>query len=153
MPEPWESDPVVALATAQQALSPSAAQPWDTDPVVPMDAGAAVSPLARQRGNPWHSFVTGAGRTEFPNAPELGTSGPSVPAFSAKGQRMAGAYLTSVESDQIADIAVKTLPGDRQDQANADAEPEQPRLRQKTPRVQGHGDVDVPRGRQGRPGS
>lgn len=57
------------------------------------------------------SLVTGEGRTEFPEAPELGTSGPDVPPFSGQGLRMAGAYATSVEPEQIADIAVDTLPG------------------------------------------
>ena len=114
MPEPWESDPIVGQAGAQPPTAMAGAQqPWDNDPIVSMDAGGATSPGADQPETPWHSIFTGAGRTEFPDAPELGTSGPDVPAFSDKGLRMAGAYLTSADSEQIADIAVKTLPGAR----------------------------------------
>lgn len=56
------------------------------------------------------NMVTGEGRAEFDH-PELGTSGPSVPALSKPGMKMAGAYATSTDPQQIADIAVKTLPG------------------------------------------
>lgn len=56
------------------------------------------------------SLVTGEGRTEF-DIPELGTSGSEVPAFSEQGMKMAGAYASSADPEQIADIALKTLPG------------------------------------------
>lgn len=56
------------------------------------------------------SAVTGEGRREF-DIPELGTSGPQVPPLSEEGLRMMGAYSTSVEPQQIADIALKVLPG------------------------------------------
>ncbi|MGI9489042.1 MAG: hypothetical protein ACR2RF_24790 [Geminicoccaceae bacterium] len=55
-------------------------------------------------------MVTGEGRAEF-DIPELGTSGPEVPALSEQGLRMAGAYAASADPEQIADIALKTLPG------------------------------------------
>ncbi|HDY65265.1 MAG TPA: hypothetical protein ENH84_03405, partial [Phycisphaerae bacterium] len=55
-------------------------------------------------------FFTGEGKQEF-DLPELGTSGPSVPAFSKEGMKMMGAYATSIDPKGIADIAVKTLPG------------------------------------------
>lgn len=54
-----------------------------------------------------YEFMTGEGRTE--GYPELGTSGPSVPAFSSEGLKMAGAYATQVDPQAIADIAEKTL--------------------------------------------
>ncbi len=82
-----------------------------------------------------YRFVTGEGRTE--GYPELGTSGPSVPAIrmgegpelhrsiaekyglpytgapelTTEGKKMMGAYATQVDPKSIADIAVKTLSG------------------------------------------
>ncbi len=41
--------------------------------------------------------------------PELGTSGPSVPAFSKTGLKLATAYATQVNPRAVADIAVKAL--------------------------------------------
>jgi hypothetical protein len=57
-----------------------------------------------------YDFVEGS-KYRSADYPELGTSGPDVPAFSKEGMRMAGAYATSVDPEQIADIAVKTLEG------------------------------------------
>jgi len=53
---------------------------------------------------------TGGGRFEE-GIPELGVSGPSVSPFSPEGLKMSAAYITSTDPRQIADIAVKTLPG------------------------------------------
>lgn len=53
---------------------------------------------------------TGNDRREF-DLPELGTSGPDVPAFSKEGMKMFGAYALSPDPNAIADIAVKTLDG------------------------------------------
>lgn len=53
---------------------------------------------------------TGEKRREF-DLPELGTSGPSVGAFSPEGLKMLGAYATSNDPKAVADIATKTLKG------------------------------------------
>ena len=114
MNEPWLGDPVVGQESAAVSVGDS---PWEKDPVVPLDqtAGGRVRierpgyHTQRDEAAPWHSTVTGAGRTEFPDAPELGTSGPSVPAFSEQGMRMMGAYALSTDDKQIQDIAVDTL--------------------------------------------
>lgn len=81
-------------------------------------AGAPEAPPAvAQPAQPETGFlesawdvVTGKSQRE-PGIGELGTSGPSVPALSEEGLRMAAAYATSTDPQQIADIAVKTLPG------------------------------------------
>lgn len=56
------------------------------------------------------SLVTGEGRTEF-DIPELGTSGPEVPWYTKEAFKMMGAYAFSAEPEQVADIALKALPG------------------------------------------
>lgn len=54
--------------------------------------------------------VTGRGQYRE-GVPELGTSGPDVPAFSEQGMKLFGAYALSPDPKAIADIAIKTLPG------------------------------------------
>lgn len=54
--------------------------------------------------------VTGEGMADR-DLPELGTSGQEISPFSREGLRMAAAYATSADPEQIADIAVGTLPG------------------------------------------
>lgn len=60
---------------------------------------------------PWHSLVTGAGRTEFPEAPELRAGTADLSPASGAFWRTLGGILTSAEPAQIADVAEKALPG------------------------------------------
>lgn len=55
-------------------------------------------------------YAAGESRREF-EFPELGTSGPQISAFSTPGMALAGAYAAFVDPKQVADIAVKVLPG------------------------------------------
>lgn len=57
-----------------------------------------------------YDAYSGEKSREF-DLPELGTSGPSVPALSKEGLKMALGYAISAEPEQVADIAVNTLPG------------------------------------------
>ena len=54
-------------------------------------------------------FFTGTKRTEFPDAPELGTSGEKVPMFSKAGATMMGAYATTIDEEGIANTAIPAL--------------------------------------------
>lgn len=85
-----------------------------TGETLALDGGnwtAVDSPGMIERGwNTVKDAFTGDSRREF-DLPELGTSGPSVPALSKEGLRMMGAYATTADPKGIADIATKTLPG------------------------------------------
>ncbi len=99
----WEQDTLAEPPNGAAAQMPQPEVPWwHADSLIETARGlpSAISDL-----------VTGEGRTEFPDMPELGTSGPSVSPFSKEGLRMMGAYAMSAEPGQVADIAMKTLPG------------------------------------------
>lgn len=100
---------IAAQTTGEDNKMAEPKRTWGQDDLrVTAEPMSAPTPEAE---TPWHSFATGAGRTEFEDAPELGTSGDDVPTFSKEGMRMLGAYGLSTDPKQIQDIAVKTLPG------------------------------------------
>lgn len=61
---------------------------------------------------PWHSFFTGAGRTEFEDAPEFGTKDLSDAkgAFSSEAMRVLGGYFTTADPKDLANIIQDVVP-------------------------------------------
>ena len=69
----------------------------------------AVEPVE----TPWHSFATGAGRTEFPDMPEFGTGAISDEkgAFSSEAMRTLAGYISTADEKELANIIKKAVPG------------------------------------------
>lgn len=103
----WSSLPGAA-ASVRRAPPPAAApvqeMDWSSLPV--MGAGGVPRPQRPVEPTSVRSAVTGAGRTEFPNAPEFITAAPGA----LEGIRLAAGYLTSAEPDQMVGIIRRALP-------------------------------------------
>ena len=103
--------PTPPAADTTPAGPPRVPGPQDGD-------GIFTRPIARAEdflGSTWHSLKdawTGAGKTEFPDQPELTQMAADVPGqTTGAGLRIAGAYALGSTPEQIADVATKALPG------------------------------------------
>jgi hypothetical protein len=94
---------MATLAPLEQAPKSSS-----TPTLKPLTADA-VEPVE----TPWHSFATGAGRTEFPNMPEFGTGAISDEkgAFSSEAMRTLAGYISTADEKELASIIKKAVPG------------------------------------------
>lgn len=107
-------DPTAPLAVPDAPIVET--QSWGADDLDP----SVVEPETPvKEGKPWHSFATGAGRTEFEDAPELEFKS-EHPLFSkgaledtAKALRLTLGYAVSTDPKQVQDIALKTLEGSK----------------------------------------
>jgi len=90
--------------------------PIDSIPSQPEPAnnGVTLTPLSADPlpEAPWHSFATGSGRTEFPDAPEFGTKDISNDrgAFSSDALKVFGAYLSTGNEKEISNVIKDVLP-------------------------------------------
>lgn len=103
----WSSLPGAA-ASVRRAPPPAAApvqeMDWSSLPV--MGAGGVPRPQRPVEPTSVRSAITGAGRTEFPNAPELTSASMDL----LPSLRLFAGYLTSAEPDQIVGIVRRALP-------------------------------------------
>ena len=128
MAEAWRSAPMVGegagVVGQQPDVSDDVATPaWKSAPIVPLTPRGVLPKGADIGANPpqpegalpddapWHSLVTGEGRTEFPEAPELRAGTADLSPAEGPYWRVLAGIMTSAEPAQIADIAEKALPG------------------------------------------
>ena len=95
---------MATLAPLEQAPKPSSTP--TLKPLTP--SPDAVEPVE----TPWHSFATGAGRTEFPDMPEFGTGAISDEkgAFSSEAMRTLAGYISTADEKELANIIKKSGP-------------------------------------------
>lgn len=93
---------------------PAPSAPPQQSPGFLESAGNTISNVAHGA----YQMVTGEGKSEFPNAPELSSGAAFAEMPKGKGDivppqftKIMQAYAVSVDPQQVADIAVKTLPG------------------------------------------
>ena len=67
----------------------------------------------KQSNTPWHSFATGAGRTEFPNLPEFSTRAISQEkgSFSPETLKTFAGYISTADEKELSNIIKKAVPG------------------------------------------
>lgn len=88
--------------------------PLDATPADSTADGVTLTPLQQDPlpETPWHSLFTGAGRTEFEDAPEFGTKDLSDAegAFSSEALQVFGGYLTTANPKDLANIIQDVVP-------------------------------------------
>jgi len=108
MSEAWRSLAIPAGGAATPAPAGAAGQTWREKALPGGKTAERKGPLL---ADVLKQQFSGEGRTQYPDAPELGTSGPSFSPFSEEGLTMAGAYALNPDEKAVQDIAAETLPG------------------------------------------
>lgn len=101
LPMPALSAPPPPSPTQQLQQRPV----WMDAPAVGEDAPGRVMGVWNTIKDLW----TGESRTEFPDVPELGTSGEHVDPTSGESLRILAGYLTTPNTEAVRDIAIKQL--------------------------------------------